>query len=109
MHRHVFSLTQHLIEDPIEEIINISPGYNSVLVRLNNKTKIRLASEILSTAVKRMSIKIDTKPRVLDIPVCYNSEYGPDQVRVMNHTGYSRSELVKRHSRGEYLVHFIGF
>ena len=109
MHRHVFSLTQHLIEDPIEEIINISPGYNSVLVRLNNKTKIRLASEILSTAVKRMSIKIDTKPRVLDIPVCYNSEYGPDQGRVMNHTGYSRLELVERHSRGEYLVHFIGF
>ena len=108
-HHHVFSLTQHLIEDPIEEIINISPGYNSVLLRLNNETHTRNAIEMISNIVRTIPLKIDTEKRTVDIPVCYGKDHGPDMGRVMNHTGCTMSELVDRHTNGEYLVYFIGF
>ena len=108
-HHHVFSLTQHLIEDPLEEIINISPGYNSVLLRLNNETKTKNAIETISNIVRTMHLKVDTEKRTVEVPVCYGKDHGPDMGRVMNHTGCNRSELVDRHTSGEYLVYFIGF
>ena len=108
-HHHVFSLPQHLIEDPIEEIINISPGYNSVLLRLNNETKTKSAIETISNIVRTMHLKVDTEKRTVEVPVCYGKDHGPDMGRVMNHTGCTMSELVGRHTSGEYLVYFIGF
>ena len=69
-HQHVFSLTKHLIEDPIEEIINISPGYNSVLLRLNNETKTKNAIETISNIVRTMHLKVDTEKRTGEVPVC---------------------------------------
>ena len=108
-HHHVFSLTKHLIEDPIEEIINISPGYNSVLLRLNNETKTKNAIETISNIIRTMHLKVDTEKRTVEIPVCYGKDHGPDMGRVMNHTGCTMSELVGRHTSGEYLVYFIGF
>ena len=108
-HHHVFSLTQHLIEDPIEEIINISPGYNSVLLRLNNETHTRNAIEMISNIVRTMRLRVDTEKRKVEIPVCYGKDHGPDMGRVMNHTGCTMPELVDRHTNGEYLVYFIGF
>ena len=108
-HHHVFSLTQHLIEDPIEEIINISPGYNSVLLRLNNETKTKNAIETISNIVRTMHLKVDTEKRTVEVPVCYGKDHGPDMGRVMNHTGCTMSELVDRHTSGEYFVYFIGF
>ena len=108
-HHHVFSLTQYLIEDPIEEIINISPGYNSVLLRLNNETKTRNAIEMISNIVRTIPLKVDTEKRTVEIPVCYGKDHGPDMGRVLNHTGFTMSELVDRHTNGEYLVYFIGF
>ena len=108
-HHHVFSLTKHLIEDPIEEIINISPGYNSVLLRLNNETKTKNAIETISNIVRTMHLKVDTEKRTVEVPVCYGKDHGPDMGRVMNHTGCTMSELVGRHTSGEYLVYFIGF
>ena len=109
LHRYVFSLAQYLIENPIEEIVNISPGYNSVLIRLNNKYKIADTTEMLTAAVKRIHPSSDTQRQIVGIPVCYHDEYGVDLDRVMNHTQCSKTEIVDRHINGKYLVYFIGF
>ena len=109
LHHNVLSLTQHLIEHPIEEMIDISPGYNSVLLRLNNETKTKNVIETISNVITTIPDKVDIERRAVEVPVCYEKDHGPDMDRVMNHTGCNRSELVDRHTNGEYLVYFIGF
>ena len=47
--------------------------------------------------------------RTIEIPVCYEDEFGPDLGRVLKHTGYDKEELIKRHTLGRYLVYFLGF
>jgi KipI family sensor histidine kinase inhibitor len=47
--------------------------------------------------------------REVEIPVRYGGEYGPDLQAVADHTGLSTSEIVQRHSSGEYVVFFLGF
>lgn len=49
------------------------------------------------------------RPRVMEIPVVYGGEHGPDLEAVASGAGLTAAEVVKRHTGGEYLVHAIGF
>ncbi|WP_409296919.1 5-oxoprolinase subunit PxpB [Peribacillus sp. SCS-26] len=49
------------------------------------------------------------KPRVVDIPVCYGGEFGPDLGFVAQHNGLTPEEVISIHAGGEYDVHMIGF
>jgi KipI family sensor histidine kinase inhibitor len=46
---------------------------------------------------------------VVEIPVVYGGEYGPDLDFIISHTGLSRDEVIRRHSAPEYLIYMIGF
>jgi inhibitor of KinA len=50
-----------------------------------------------------------TKPRVVEIPVCYDGEFGPDLGLVARQAKLSPEEVIKRHHQAEYLVYLIGF
>lgn len=47
--------------------------------------------------------------RVVDIPVCYGGEYGPDLELVAAHAGLSVEEVIDLHRNQDYLVHMVGF
>jgi len=49
------------------------------------------------------------QPAVVEIPVCYGGEYGPDLAAVAAHTELAVSEVVARHAAPIYLVHLLGF
>ena len=109
LHLKVFSYTQYLLENPVAQIISISPGYNSILVRLNNSTRLNESIDLLKTISKSIHIKQGIKQREIQIPVCYDSEMSLDLERVMRHTTYSRNKIIKYHTSRTYLVYFIGF
>ncbi|RTL37514.1 MAG: 5-oxoprolinase subunit PxpB [Burkholderiales bacterium] len=47
--------------------------------------------------------------RLVEIPVRYGGEAGPDLAEVAAHGGLSPDEVVRRHTASEYVVYFIGF
>jgi len=46
---------------------------------------------------------------IVDIPVCYGGEFGPDLGAVASLHHITPNELIRLHSDGQYLVHMIGF
>lgn len=46
---------------------------------------------------------------IMDIPVCYGGEYGPDMENVCNHTGLSEEEVIRLHSEPDYQIYMMGF
>lgn len=48
-------------------------------------------------------------PRVVDVPVCYGGEYGPDLKHASERAGISEADFAARHADGHYLVAMIGF
>ena len=46
---------------------------------------------------------------VVEIPMCYGGEFGPDLAFVAQHAGLTMDEVVTLHSGPDYLVHMIGF
>ena len=48
-------------------------------------------------------------PRTVEIPVCYDPSFGPDQAAVCKERGLAAEVLIGLHSRPEYKVYMIGF
>ena len=109
LHHQVFLFTQGLLASSHQAISNISPGYSSVLVRLHHQATMEEGMDTIAVALKD-GHPGDTNPqRTIEIPVCYEDEFGPDLDRVLKHTGYDKEELIERHASGRYLVYFLGF
>jgi len=47
--------------------------------------------------------------RLIEIPVCYGAEFGPDLAVVVTHAGVSESEVIVLHSAAIYRVAMLGF
>ena len=92
------------------------PGVGEVLPGMNNLTLTfdptaidldALMARVLD-AWPRLSAKA-VEGRLVEIPVAYGGEHGPDLADVAAHTGFTPAEVVRRHSGGEYVVYLLGF
>lgn len=52
---------------------------------------------------------LSPESRVMEIPVCYGSSYGPDLPPCAKRAGMSEDEFIRRHAEAEYRVAMIGF
>ena len=109
LHYQVFLFTQGLLASSHQAISNISPGYSSVLVRLHHQATMAEGMDTIAAALKDGHPGDTILKRTIEIPVCYEDEFGPDLGRVLKHTGYDKEELIERHTSGRYLVYFLGF
>ena len=105
----LLKLTNYIIENSVREIINVSPAYNSLMVRLSEKASLSDGKKIIKKFIKKCQTDINYIENIIEIPVCYNHELGPDLTRVMDHTGYKLPEIIRLHTNAQYFVHFIGF
>lgn len=84
-------------------------GINSVVVRYNMATISRVDAERrLMDASDRVQHVAETAPAVVEIPVVYGGEFGPDLVRVCETLGLTEAAFVALHT-GEYTVDMLGF
>lgn len=108
-HRHVFHLTRAL--EGVRGILNLHPAYASVLVefdpRLRNHAQIEAV--VRERAAGEPPAGDSEKTRLVEIPVRYGGEFGPDLPDVARHTGLSPERVIELHSRAGYLVYFLGF
>lgn len=65
----------------------------------------RRIKEILSASPANTKIK----QRIVEVPICYGGEFGPDLSFVAKHNGLTPEEVIHIHSSGEYLVYMLGF
>jgi KipI family sensor histidine kinase inhibitor len=54
-------------------------------------------------------VETTSDARVVEIPVCYGGEHGPDLDALADHAGLAASEVVARHAASRYTVAMLGF
>jgi len=69
----------------------------------------QLVADVITQLLGRLPKKKNTENRLVEIPVCYGGEYGPDLTEVAAVNGLSIEEVIRIHSSAEYLVYMIGF
>jgi KipI family sensor histidine kinase inhibitor len=106
-HHQVARLT-HALEGQ-RAVLNLHPAFASVLIDFDP----RFHSHADIEALVRQRIQTATgearEPRVVEIPVCYGGEFGPDLEYVARHAGLAPERVVELHAAADYLVYFVGF
>lgn len=93
--------TVALFYDPLKAVAAGAPSEN-IFAWFANRIR-----EIISQpeSITSESVKVAD----VEIPVCYDSEFGFDLNEVAQHVGIQRDEVVEIHSAGKYRVHCVGF
>jgi len=123
IHRKIKTLAQYLDQHPFHGMIeyvlafsSITVFYNPVEVRSLKRNDVKedeLSYGIVEATLREILSKLNNlaedKQRIVEIPVCYGGEFGPDLQYVADHNSLTTDEVIKIHSSAEYLVYMIGF
>ncbi len=90
--------------------LDVVPGIDSVVARFDPLT---IAPEIARAHIGAVDAKgasvLRANAELLEIPVVYGGEYGPDLDDLCKSTGLTRDELIALHTGTEYVVDMVGF
>ncbi len=64
---------------------------------------------LITARMKNLETGDHGNEKIIDIPVCYGGEFGPDLADVAAHAGLSEAEVIERHSRNNYPIYMLGF
>ena len=118
-HRRVQAAWRALAAAPLPAVRELVPAYTTVTVFYDPLAAVQAgapADDIADWLSARLRERLKnppktekTKPRTVEIPVCYGGAFGPDLARVAAQAKLAPEEVIKRHARADYLVYLIGF
>ncbi len=106
----VHALAEALEKNRLPGLIEAVPTYRSLLLhydplRLSCDEVVAFVSDVLQECERKPSLQA----RVVEIPVVYGGEFGPDIEFVAQHNGLSVQEVIALHSGAAYTVYMLGF
>jgi KipI family sensor histidine kinase inhibitor len=95
----------------IPGIIEIAPAFASVGVFFESPRGFESCAAMIRAALraKKRFAKTARKPRLIEVPVCYDPEFALDLDAVAQHCGLVPNEVVARHAAAHYCVRCVGF
>lgn len=109
-HQSVRRLLRLLESQPVAGIRDLHPAYCSLLITFDIlKLRHDELEEILRSYLNRLDDVILPEPRQLEIPVCYDGEFGPDLNDVASTHGLTPAQVIELHASVAYTVYFLGF
>lgn len=97
-------------EGKLKGIVELVPTYGSLLV-VYDQLAVGYAGliEQLKILAEGLEGVVIPDREVVEIPVVYGGEYGPDLGIVAQLNSLSEDEVIKRHSEAEYPIYMLGF
>ena len=121
-HYKILSLLQFIHQLNIPGFIETVPAYCTLTIYYNPLEIVKIKPEskagisqwlkdYLQAAVEKWqpSQPIATQNKIIEIPVCYDDEYGLDLTEVAEYHKTSKEEIIRMHSSTIYHVFMMGF
>ena len=92
-------------------IVDLLPTYRSIIIYFNplKISKGEMEKLIIGNCDVNYDTLEDAEQDIVEIPVIYGGEYGPDLDNIANTNSLTPEEVVDIHTSGEYLVYMLGF
>lgn len=107
----VQSTVQYIKNQNHSEITEIILSYRAILIYFDNK-RIEGNELLENLELNRLQNESDARTRnkrIIQIPVLYGEEYGPDLAEVAEHNHLTKEEVKQIHTRQPYLIYMLGF
>jgi inhibitor of KinA len=88
---------------------DIAPAFASVAVFLESPANLEVAEGAIRAVLRKKRSAKKIRPRLMEVPVCYDREFAIDLAIVARHCELSPNEVVKRHAAADYRVRCLGF
>ena len=109
-HQRVVRLLHLLQREPVAWIRNIQPAYCSLLVSFDATVADHTEVQARIIEYEKRAEKLPAaKARVVEIPVCYGGEFGPDLDALAAKSGLSAAKVIGLHCTRTYHAYFLGF
>ena len=114
INKRIRTFCTYLDEHPFKGMIEYVPAFASVSViynplDINNEYPYEAVKDILEDILYKLDFSFINEEHIVEIPVCYGGEFGPDIEEVAKINNLTVDEVIKIHSNGKYLVYMIGF
>jgi KipI family sensor histidine kinase inhibitor len=111
INREIKFVTDALDRAKLKGVLDLTPTYRSILINFDPLT---LPASVITDFVTKAFASYSGSAQVrggevIEIPVRYGGEAGPDLDFICEHTGLSSEEVIRRHSSVEYLIYMLGF
>lgn len=132
--RRVHAAARALREAALPGVTDIAPAYTSLLLRFDpfvwsstdtaDQLPHELLADTLNTCLREAAEKAlgpgvrqdddqsggtSGTARIIEIPVCYGGEFGPDLADVAVHADIFPDDVIARHTAAQYTVAMLGF
>jgi inhibitor of KinA len=116
-HRRVRAVVSRLESKPLRGLVDLVPAFVSVTVHYD-PAEVEIVNggspyEEFVAAVEAMLGAGDegalAPPRIIEIPVAYGGELGPDLDDVAAAHDMTADDVIRIHAAGDYLVYMVGF
>jgi inhibitor of KinA len=117
----VLDSAQRLATEKIPGLIELVPAYTTIALffdptrvlegAISNGSIIETLKANIETALRgpKKRKRVKTSGRAIEIPVCYDAEFGFDLEEVARHANLSSARTIQLHTAPEYRVHCVGF
>ncbi len=113
VNRRVYAFADAVTNAQIKGVTELVPTYRSLLIQYD---LVRTGCAELSRHLRELvdnlpvTIKSGAQPRIIiEVPVAYGGEFGPDLEFVAQHASLPADEVVRIHSHQPYRVYMLGF
>jgi inhibitor of KinA len=94
----------------LEGVVETVPSFRSLLVYYDpGRVGYETLCASLGALAEQASSAVLPPSRLVELPCCYEPEFGLDLEAAAQRLGLTSAELVRLHSAAEYLVYFVGF
>lgn len=108
-HQHVIKLLRLLEREPIAGVCDVHPAYCSLLINFDLLTLRHDELEaVLRSYLDRLDEESVPEPRYVEIPVCYEGDFGPDLGDVCATLRITPAQAIELHGSVAYVVYFLG-
>lgn len=116
IYENVQRLTHLLEETKPTWLIEYIPAYTTVTIfydvlslQNDDRSPFHCVQKEIERLLQTERKTKSAETRLVEIPVCYGGEFGPDLSYVASYNDLTEDEVISIHSSGEYIVYMLGF
>ena len=110
LHRKIQAMETYFADHFLKGMIEQVPAYATLTIYYDPlQRSFRDLAEELRGIITELVDAPEPNPRIVEIPVSYGGEFGPDLDFVARHNSLKTDDVIQIHSASDYMVYMIGF